>query len=722
MTETRISICRICECMCGIEVDVEANRIRAIRPDRKHVATEGYACVKGIAFAGTQHSPDRIVEPMKREGTTWRAISWEQALSEIGAKLRALRAQHGGESIAHWIGAAAGVNVITPLIRGAVFEALGSHAMYGNASLDCTNKFRVCEDMYGSPFRLPFPDVDHSRFLMFIGANPAVSGTSLFHLPHAIRRLRAVVRKGGRVVFVNPRRTETGIAGEQIFIRPDTDVYFLAAFLNEILRERLYDPAHVARHMVGLEALEAAVKDWTPERQAEVTGIPAATLCELVRGHHASGAAALYLSTGVNQGRSGALCFWFQEAINAVSGNLDRRGGSLMGSSGLVDFAAEGKKSGAMARRVWRADGLPSIVGCYPTALFADDVLDGPEPRPRALFVEAANPLLVAPDPRGHLREALEALELIVSIDLFRNETANLAHYILPATTFLERADVPYALQSMAGNMPVPYITYTDPVLDAPPGVRPEWWIWIRLADAAGVTLFGNRLVHRALQWNARASRVPAMRRLAITPDRMISGMLKKAGLPTARRMRRDHRHGLLLAPNQPASFLGTERVLTDDGKVQLAPAELVAAVRGLEARYAEELAQRGALKLISKRELRSLNSWMRNNAELAGPATNYLFVHPDDAARLGLRDGSAAWVRSAADAVRAPVQISDEVMPGTVALPFGWGHDDADGLPNARRRAGVNVNRLAPDGRASIDPLSGMAFLSGIPVEVTAA
>jgi anaerobic selenocysteine-containing dehydrogenase len=722
MIETRTSICRICECMCGIEVDVEDNRVRAIRPDRKHVATEGYACVKGTAFAGTQHSPDRIVEPMKREGKAWRAISWEQALGEIGAKLRELRAKHGGESIAHWIGAAAGVNVITPLIRGAAFAALGSHAMYGNASLDCSNKFRVCEDMYGSPFRLPFPDVDHSRFLMFIGANPAVSGTSLFHLPHAVQRLRAVVRKGGRVVFINPRRTETGIAGEQIFIRPDTDVFFLAAFLNEILREQLYDPSQVAKHMVGLETLSSAVKEWTPERQAAVTGITAEQLRELVRAHHASGAAALYLSTGVNQGRSGALCFWLQEAINAISGNLDRRGGSLMGSSGLVDFAAEGKKTGAMGARVWRRDGLPSIVGCYPTAMFADDALAGPEPRPRALFVEAANPLLVAPDPRGHLREALESLELLVSIDLFRNETGNLAHYILPSTTFLERADVPYALQSMAGNMPVPYITYTDAVLEAPPGVRPEWWIWIQLAEAAGATLFGSKLAHRALVWNARASRVPGLRRLAITPDKMISGMLKKAGLPKAKKMRRDHPHGLLLAPNRPGSFLGTERVLTEDRKVQLAPAELVAAARGLEARHAEELAARGSLKLISKRELRSLNSWMRNNPDLAGPTTNYLFVHPEDAARLGLRAGGEAWVRSAVDAVRAPVQISDEIMPGSVALPFGWGHAEADGLPEARKRAGVNVNRLAPDGRDAIDPLSGMAFLSGIPVDVSPA
>jgi anaerobic selenocysteine-containing dehydrogenase len=328
-----------------------------------------------------------------------------------------------------------------------------------------------------------------------------------------------------------------------------------------------------------------------------------------------------------------------------------------MGSSGLVDFAAEGKKTGAMGRRTWRRTVCPRSSAATRPRCSPDDVLRGPSRGRARCSSEAANPLIVAPDPRGHLREALEALELLVSIDLFRNETGNLAHYILPATTFLERADVPYALQSMAGNMPVPYITYTDPVLEPPPGVRPEWWIWIQLADAAGATLFGNRLVHRALVWNARASRVPGLRRLAITPATMISGMLKKAGLPSAKRMRRDHPHGMLLAPNRPGSFLGTERVLTDDGKVQLAPAELIAAARGLEARHSEELARRGEFKLISKRELRSLNSWMRNNPELASPATNYLFVHPEDAARLGISDGGTAWVRSAADAVRAPVQ-----------------------------------------------------------------
>lgn len=720
--ETRKTFCRICECMCGLEMDVEENRIVAIRPNRSHVATQGYSCVKGTAFGDTQYSPDRILEPQKREGSRWVPISWDRALSEIGERVKQIRDAHGGESISHWSGAASGVNVVAPLFRNAFFEALGSHAFYGNASLDCSNKFRVCEDMYGSPFRLPFPDVDRSRFLMFIGANPVVSGTSLFHLPHAIKRLRDVVRSGGRVVFLNPRRTETSVAGEQVFIRPDTDVFFLLAFLGEILRQGLFDRDRVASTMSGLERLEAVTREWTPERQEAVTGVGADLLRELVRDHHRSGAAALYMSTGVNQGRSGALCFWLQEAINAVSGNLDREGGSLMGSRGIVDFAAEGKKSGQMDRKVWREDGLPSIAGAQPSGLFADDVLEGSGKRPRALFVEAANPVLVAPNPGGRLTRAIEALDLVVSIDPFRNETANLAHYILPTTLFTERADIPYALQSMAGNMTVPYIGYSPAVVEPPPGVRPEWWIWTRLAGVSGARLFGNRLYHQAAQLNARAALHPFFSRVAVTPEKIISGMLKNAGLPSAAKMVEEHPDGVLLEPNEAETFLGTERVLTDDGRVHLAPEELVEAAAGLDALYAAELAGRHELKLISKRELRSLNSWMRNNASLARADTNYLFVHPEDARRLGLSDGAEAEVSSSEGALRVPVKVSDEMMVGTVALPFGWGHAEADGLSLAQTKPGVNVNALFPDGRENVDALSGMAFLSGLPVTVTPA
>jgi anaerobic selenocysteine-containing dehydrogenase len=706
--------------MCGIAVTVENNRVTNIAPDREHVATRGYSCVKGVHFDQVQHSPDRILHPMKRIGDRWERITWDQALAEIGARVRALVQQHGPQTVGYYGGASCGVNLIAPLFRGAFFAAIGTRSMYGNSSLDCANKFRVCQDMYGHCFRLPYPDVDHSRFLLFLGANPAVSGGGLFHLPNPVQRLRAVVRRGGRVVFVNPRRTETARAGEHIFIRPDTDVFFLAAFLREMIARGDVDLPRVERYMTGFEVLRDVVALWTPERAAAVTGISAATLRDLVTGFAAAEGAALHMSTGVNQGRHGTVCAWLLECINAVSGNLDRRGGSLIGQ-GIFDWPAEGKRSGQPVCAVERRDGMPTIVGNYPTSLLADDILRSDGNRLTAVIVEAGNPLLVAPNPGGRLTEAFRRLDLVVSIDLFRNETANLAHYILPATTFLERADLPYAMHSLLGDTPVRYISYTDAVVDAPPDVRPEWWIYTRLAHAAGLTLFGSRLRHWAVQLNARLALSRWGRMFAATPERLISAMLRRSGVGSRREHLRKWPHGRLLDENQPGTFLGTPRVLTDDGKVHLAPAEIVAEARRLEQSYAHEVRDRDRLKLITKRELRSLNSWMHNNPRLVSDKTNYLYVHPDDAAQRAIRDGDVVEVTSAFDSLQVPVRVTDEMMPGTVALPYGWGHAEADGLRVAQQHPGVNSNLLAGDGPANVDPLSGMAHLSGIVVDVRA-
>jgi len=720
MSETRYTFCRICETMCGIAVTVEHNRVTAIAPDPEHVASRGYSCVKGVHFDQVQHSPDRILHPMKRLGDRWERITWDQALAEIGARLRALVQSHGPQAVGYYGGASTGVNLIAPLFRGAFFAALGTRSIYGNSSLDCANKFRVCEDMYGHCFRLPFPDVDHSQFLLFLGANPAVSGGGLFHLPNPVQRLRAVVRRGGRVVFVNPRRTETSRAGEHLFIRPDTDVFFLAAFLNELITRGHVDRERVERYMTGFEELRQVVAPWTPERAAAVTGIDTGTLRDLVAAYAAADGAALHMSTGVNQGRHGTLCSWLLECINAVSGNLDRRGGSLMGQ-GIFDWPAEGKRTGQSMRTVDRRDGMPTIVGSYPTSLLADDILRPEADRVRALIVEAGNPLLVAPNPRDHLTDAVRQLDLVVSIDLFRNETGNLAHYILPATTFLERADLPYAMHSLLGDTPVRYICYTDPILEPPPDVRPEWWIYARLGHATGLTLFGSRLRHWAVQLNAWLALSRWGRLLAATPERLISAMLRRSGVGSRREHLRKWPHGRLLEDNQPGTFLGTARVLTDDGKVHLAPAEIVTHARHLEQSYARELQDRERLKLITKRELRSLNSWLHNNPRLVSDRTNYLYVHPDDAAQLAVREGDLVEVTSAFDAVQVPVRVTDEMMPGTVALPYGWGHADADGLSVAQQHPGVNSNHLAGDGLQNVEALSGMSHLSGIVVDVRA-
>jgi len=715
MAETRITFCRICEATCGLEVDVEDNRVVAIRPDPEHVVSKGYACVKGTRFASVQHSPDRLLEPIRRTAAGWQPVGWDEALRDIAGKMRRIVDAHGPQAMGHFVGSAGGANLLAPMFRGALFAGLGSNRMYGTGTCDTMNKFRVNDDMYGSPMRLAYPDVDRASFVMVLGANPAVSGTTLFHLPRARSRFQDVVKRGGRVVFVNPRRIETAQGGEHHFIRPDTDVFFLAAFCNELIRRGGVDRNRVEQHMRGFDTLRSVVEKWTPDRQAEVTGISPDTLRDFVRSHAEADGAALYMATGVNQGRSGTLCFWLLECINAISGNLDRPGGTLMGE-GLFDMAKQVKDDPQMQTSFHRDDDFPTVSGQQPSGMLADDILSG---RVRGLIVEASNPLLACSSPDGRLEEALASLDLLVSIDLFRNETGNLAEYVLPAPTWLERPEIPYALQSFAACTPTPYMIFADGVVAPPPGVRHEWWIYTRLAAHLGVTLFGNRLASLAARLNARLA-YSRLGGLAVGPDKLIDGMLKQAGLPRSRKLASDHPHGLLLPQNPGGNFLGTDRVLTADGKVDLAPAPYVAAFEdAVEALFDGELENRDVIKLIGKREMRRMNTSSANCERLTSETTNYVYMSPDDARRIGVVDGDRVEVASAFGRIEIPVRVTGEMMPRTVAIPQCWGHEKADGLAHARRHPGVNSNLLAGDGADNIEKLSGMSHLSGIPVDI---
>lgn len=721
--ERKITFCRICEATCGlrVDIDVDANRIVSIEPDPEHVVSKGYACVKGTRYAATQHSPDRLLHPMKRVGSEWREVSWEQALREIAQKARGLIAEHGPQTFGHFVGSAGGANVLAPMFRGALYSGLGSRRMYGTGTCDTMNKFRVNEDMYGSPMRLAHPDVENTGFMMVLGANPAVSGNTLYHLPRALERFKAIVERGGRVVFVNPRRIETAAAGEHLFIRPDTDLYFLAAFANELIRSGGVVHDRVEQHMKNFEGLSETVAAWTPERQAEVTGIPAETLRDLVRSHREADGAALYMATGVNQGRSGTLCFWLLECINAVSGNLDRRGGTLMGR-GLVDMARQVRDDPQMMTSYDRADALPTVSGQQPSGMLADDILGDAPGRVTALVVEASNPLLACSNPDGRLDEALRSLELLVSIDLFRNEVGDLAHYVLPATTWMERPEVPYALQSLAGCCPTPYMIYADALLEPPPDVRHEWWMYTRLADEMGVTLFGNRALSGAAKAAARVAYTPLGKWLP-GPELLIDGMLKGGGLPGRKKMAEDHPHGLLLPENEGDDFLGTDRVLTDDRKVDLAPAQYVETFEArAEALFEEEKRNADRMKLIGIRQIKRMNTSSANVPALVREKTNYAFLSVEDADRIGVSSGDRVEVESEFGKIEIPVRVTAEMMPRTLAIPQCWGHKDARGLPHAAAHPGVNSNLLAGDGPENIESLSGMSHLSGILVDVRSA
>jgi formate dehydrogenase len=722
--ETKTTFCRICEALCGLEVDVEGDRVLDARPDPAHVATGGFACLKGLRQHKLYGSPDRLRMPEKRTKDGHVPIAWNDALRGIGDKVRDLVRRHGPDSIAMYVGTAAGFSVLHPVFAQGFMTGLGSRSMFASATQDCSNKFAVSRLLYGFPFTLPFPDVRRTQCLVVVGANPVVSKWSFLQVPNATQHLRGIERRGGKVWVVDPRRTETAkAAGTHVFIRPGTDVFFYLAFLHEVLARGAVDRRVVAEHTRGLEALEALSRAYSPERCAEVTRVPADTLRAIVDDYLAADGAALYCSTGVNMGSRGALAYWIQEAINAITGNLDRHGGTLVGE-GVLDFPAFGKKSGALMRTDRsRIGGFGAVNDAFPGGILADEILTPGDGQIRALFVTGGNPLITMPN-AARLREAFSKLELLVTVDIYRNETGSLAHYVLPATSPYERPDLPFIFPLMLGLQAKPYLQATKRLIRPDGQQRDEATIYLDLCRASGVDLFGSSVAQLALEAAVGANRFfQSEGEQPSLPQEALLSLLLRATKQGSFEELLAHPHGRLRPDHAPGSFLGA-RVLTDDGKVDLAPAPLLEAAKRLEGEFEEERRARGRLKLITKRAITTHNSWTHNLPEfVAGDRnTNYLYVHPEDGARLNLPDGSIADVATDTATVRVPVRHLADLMPGTVALPHGWGHQHATGLSVASKTGGVNVNLLAPDGPNRIEPVSGMAHLTGFVVDVRPA
>ncbi len=723
MKETHQTFCRICEALCGLEADVEDGRVVEIRPDAAHVATGGFACAKGLKQHRMYDSPDRLKYPSKRIGDRWQRISWEQANHEIGEKVKAIRADTGPDSIAMYVGTAAGFGVLHPVFAQGFMKGLGSKSMYSSATQDCANKFAVARQVYGFPFTQPFPDLEHTNCLIITGANPVISKWSFLQVSNPIQRLRGIEARGAKIYVVDPRETETAkVAGEHVFIRPGTDVFFFLAFLRELVRTGGVDRDRVARHMRGFDELEKLAEPWTPERTAEVTKIPPEKLREMVASYREADGAAMYCSTGVNMGGNGSLAFWIQECINAVSGNLDRRGGTLVGM-GVTDFIAFGKKTGTLlSDNVSRVGGFRSTNDAFPGGILADEILTPGHGQVRALFVTGGNPLLTMAN-GGRLREAFEKLELLVTLDIFRTETGSIAHYNLPCTSPLQRPDLPFIFPLMLGLQSRPYLQATDRLL-APEGEqRDEATIYLDLARACGVSLFGSTPVQVALELAKKAHSLRHSAEQPAVPQKaLLSGILRATKQGSFPKLLAEP-HGRPRPDHEPGTFLG-KRVITEDARVDLAPRVLVEQAARLEDEFERARAESGKLKLITRRAVTTHNSWTHNLEEFveADRVTNYLYMHPADASAAGLSDGALADVSTDTATVRVPVKLLPQLMPGTVALPHGWGHQAATGLSVANKTRGVNVNLLSPDGPDRIERVSGMAHLTGFVVDVRPA
>jgi len=717
------TFCRICESLCGLEVTVEDEVVTRIRPDDDHVGTAGFACIKGIRQHRLYDNADRLLHPMRREGDRWEQVSWETAETEIGQRVRRIVDQHGPGSVAMYVGTAAGFGTLHPIFAKGFMDGLGSGSLYASATQDCANKFAAAREIYGFPFTQPFPDVDHTDCLIIVGANPVVSKWSFLQVANPKKRLAEIAARGGRVIVVDPRHTETAKAAtEHHFIRPDTDVFFYLSFLHELIASGGVDQQVVETHTTGFDVLRRFVEPWAPERTAGVTGVPASTLRSIVAAYRNARGASLYSSTGVNMGSNGVLAFWLQEAINAVSGNLDRAGGTLVGT-GIFDFPKFGKRTGTlMSNDRSRVGGFRKVNDAFPGGVLADEILTPGPGQVRALFVTGGNPLITMAD-AGRLRDAFASLELLVTVDIYRNETGSLAHYTLPATDPLQRADLPFIFPLFLGMQSRPYLQATEAVVPPRGEQRDEASIYLSLARACGAPMLGSRLAQRLLERMARKyARKHGLAHPTVPSEKVLNLILRLTRKPSFRALLR-HPHGLPQEATRAGTFLG-KRIVTDDKRVHLAPDLLLERATNLEAEFAAAQQRADRMLLITKRHVKTHNSWTHNHEDMVadGFTTNHVYLHPDDAARLGLSDDDLADVRSATATVRLPVRLLTDLMPGVCAVPHGWGHQHATGLSVASRTTGVNVNLLAASGPQSVDPLSGMSHLTGIPVDIAPA
>jgi formate dehydrogenase len=715
--EQKITFCRICEPTCGMVATVDDGVLTRLQPDAEHPITKGFSCPKGLEFVHIQNDPDRVTTPLRRAADgTFEPISWDTALSEIGARLRAVRDQHGGASIGWYAGNPSAFSHSHAIWVGGFLRAIGSRHLYSPNTQDTSSRFVASALLYGNPVVVPIPDVKRTDFLLLVGTNPLVSRGSLISAGNLREKFTAVVQRGGRVVVVDPRRTETARAFEHVAVRPDGDAWLLMALLHVIFAEGLADEDAIAAQSRGIDVLRQAAADYAPETVENRTGVPAPDVRDLARALAGAPTAAVHGRTGACLGRHATLVNVLIDALNLVTGNLDRPGGLVFGS-GPIDLATVAKLGNSATYDSYRSrvSGLPEVIGQLPAPLMAEEIETPGHGQLRALIVSAGNPVLSVPGSE-RFETALGKLELQVGIDFYLNETHRHADYVLPAATFYERDDVVVAALDFHLT---PFVQWTDAVVEPRGEARPDWQIIDALGKELGVRPVAG--LPAGMLGTGRAARLAA-RLLSpatawVTPERSVDLLLRTGRHRLSVRGLRKHPRGIVLAEHVDTGVLKRK---ARGGKVCLDDARIADALRRLAAEPAPDPAY--PVMLIGKRDVRSQNSWMHNTPKHRDARRRQrALISPKDAADLGIDDGDSVRIVSMNGTLEVPVEVTDEVGTGTIAVPHGWGHRGG-GWHVANAAGGSNVNEITPASAASLEPLSGMAHLNGIPVRLERA
>lgn len=712
-------VCNLCEAMCGLEIEYAGDDILAIRGDKNDPFSKGHICPKATALEDIYRDSDRLKLPVKRTADGWEQISWEEAFDEVVSRIKAIQAEHGHDAIGVYQGNPNVHNLGAMIYSPPFVRTLRTKNRFSATSADQLPHHFAGQFMFGHPLLLPIPDVDRTDFMLMLGANPLASNGSIMTAPGIKKRLKAIQNRGGKVVVIDPRRSETAVfADEHYFIKPGTDALFLLAMLHTIHAEGLDNPGELASLVDGLAAVQELVADFSPESVANKTGIPAETIKTLTREFCASKTAVCYGRIGVSTQKFGGLCQWLVNVINIVTGNMDSEGGAMFPLPAVdvpgIMMMSGGRGKARYGRWHSNVRNLPEFGGELPVSALGEDILAEGEGKIRGMVTVAGNPVLSSPN-GGRLDEAFAGLEFMVAIDIYINETTRHADIILPPTTGLETEHYDLVFHGLAVQNTS---KYSEALFEPAEGAKHDWEIF----QALRYRMEGNDDTDRQKYKMDFPRRLPPRKivdlglRFGPYGAKGMNGKRLKekgqAGL-TVQRLK-NSKHGVDLGPLRP---ILKHRLCTENGRIQLAPPVLVEDL--LRLKEAFQAPENGALLLIGRRHLRSNNSWMHNSPRLTrGKERCTLLMNPADADAHQLEDGMQVQVKSRVGQIELPVEVSDEMMAGVVSIPHGWGHNRPGiRLANAEKHAGASINDLTDD--LLVDELTGNAAFSGVEVWV---
>jgi len=750
---THYRTCHLCEAMCGVAVEMKGGRIAAIRGDENDPLSRGHICPKAVALQDLHEDPDRLRKPVRKTATGgWQEIEWDEAFRTVAEKLHRTRSSHGRNSIGVYLGNPNVHNHGSLIATMPFLRALGTQNRFSATSNDQLPHMLASLEMFGHQVLFPVPDIDNTDLFICIGGNPMASNGSLMTVPDFRGRLKALKQRNGKMIVVDPRRTETAKLAEEFhFIRPGTDAFLLMAMVNCLFTDGLIHPGPAEGLVKDMDLLRLACMPFTPDAVAERTGITGETIRNLAHQLANTPKAALYTRMGTSTQTFGSIATWLAYCLNILTGKLDSVGG-VMFTQPAIDLVALGALSGQrghFGKRHSRIKALPEFAGEYPASTMADEILTPGEGQIRAFVTIAGNPVLSSPNGR-RLDKALSGLDFMVSVDYYINETTRHADIILPPTAALERSHYDIVFNMLAVRN---VSKYSEALFDAGPDSRHDWQILLELAHRLEKLRKGGKLAIRSeLGWRAFKQAGPdpiidlllrtgpygtdiGRARAILEPATSLAmGLLPKRHplraltrlsslnpqwqeLPKGLSLKRlkQNPSGIDLGALRPAL---PNRLFTHDRKIHLAPRRYLEDVERLHRKLSEPDSP-GELLVIGRRHVRSNNSWMHNSHRLVkGKDRCTLLVHPNDADRLGLQGGCQAEICSADRRILLPVEVTEDMMPGVVSIPHGWGHDrDGTGQSTAATHPGASINDVLSDEHT--DPVAGTSVLNGQSVTV---